>query len=292
MFEPKDFFNEPMATSGKINDLARVVGRGIGYLTIFTILIFTATHGVSVSLRYAPGGLGRVAAVVGIVSNELILFSMMLRYHNGDVVGVRQKLVALLTMGVGLVIIGLGTLLDSWVNAKETLTDWMQIYLTYILPISPLIMATLSHIVDELSPGQLDRHAAIEANQEIVSLESKAHIATLKAEIETKKAILNASLNARMLAAKTVSHAFQSQTTQEAIKKAALSSLPALLQSIGVDYTPSPSLPEPVIVQQQPEPELEPENEIEPEPSFGTGFVGSANGNGHKNFTQRPIGRT
>jgi hypothetical protein len=247
MFEQTDFFQqydeEKSHQFGGLGNVGRAAGKWLGFAAIVTILAFSGYHGVNATLQYRAGSVaGILTGIVGIITVEVILFSLILRWHNRGVTGHYQRVAAGVTFAIGFVLIFLAVLTDSRLNAGLELTPELAFYLLWVLPASPLIMGALNHIVDELAPEQLWSREQAEESRKLEEVRFRAHIAAQQAELAARKVIANANLNARISAARQVAAYYQSEPVQAAIRQSALASVPALLRATGVDPTAVPGV--------------------------------------------------
>lgn len=236
MFEKDYFQQETQAGPGRGG---RVVG-GVGmwglHLAALTFAIYSGYHGISATARYhADSGLGMAAGIVGIVTIELVLLSLYLAWHNGRITGAAQSIAAGVTGGVGFILACLGIVADSQLQAGYELSGWLAVYLSWGLPIAPAVMALGALLTHELDPGQL--RARREANERVDLEEARftAHVAGLRADLETARIVANMQLNAKAAAAKQVAAWYGTDQAQRAITATALQNAPNLLRSIGVD---------------------------------------------------------
>lgn len=236
MFEKDYFQQETQAGPGRGG---RVVG-GVGmwglHLAALTFAIYSGYHGISATARYhADSGLGMAAGIVGIVTIELVLLSLYLAWHNGRITGAAQSIAAGATAAVGFILACLGIVADSQLQAGYELSGWLAVYLSWGLPIAPAVMALGALLTHELDPGQL--RARREANERVDLEEARftAHVAGLRADLETARIVANMQLNAKAAAAKQVAAWYGTDQAQRAITATALQNAPNLLRSIGVD---------------------------------------------------------
>ena len=245
MFDHTDYFQqqEDEATTrfGGLGDVGRNVGKWLGFAAIVTTLAFSAYHGINATMQYRAGNIiGMVTGIVGIITVEIIIFSLILRWHNRGITGDRQRVAAIITLALGFILIFLAVVTDSQLNAGMTLTPELSFYLLWPLPAAPLILGACNHIVDELAPEQQWSQKAAEAIRELHEMRFQVHIAGQKAELVAQKAIINANLNARASAANQIAAHYQSDDVQSAIRQSALGNVPALLRAIGVDPSTIP----------------------------------------------------
>jgi hypothetical protein len=240
MFNHTDYFQkqEDEATTrfGGLGDVGRNVGKWLGFAAIVSTLAFSGYHGINATMQYrADNIIGMITGIVGIITVEIIIFSLILRWHNRGITGDLQRVAAIITMVIGFILIFLAVVTDSQLNAGMALTPELHFYLIWLLPAAPLILGACNHIVDELAPDQRWSQKAAEAMRELHEMRFQAHIAEQKAELQAQKAIINANLNARASAANQIAAHYQSDDVQSAIRQSALGNVPALLRAIGVD---------------------------------------------------------
>ncbi len=175
------------------------------------------------------------AGIVGIITIELVLLSLYLAWHNGRITGAAQSIAAGATAAVGFILACLGIVADSQLQAGYELSGWLAVYLSWGLPIAPAVMALGALLTHELDPGQL--RARREANERVDLEEARftAHVAGLRADLETARIVANMQLNAKAAAAKQVAAWYGTDQAQRAITATALQNAPNLLRSIGVD---------------------------------------------------------
>lgn len=245
MFDHTDYFqqqaDEVSTHFGGLGNVGRNVGKWLGFAAIVTTLAFSAYHGINATMQYRAGSIiGMVTGIVGIITVEVIIFSLILRWHNRGITGHSQRVAAIVTLGMGFILIFLAVVTDSRLNAGMELTPELHFYLVWLLPAAPLIMGALNHIVDELAPEQQWSQRAAEETRQLHEMRFQANIAAQKAELVAQKAIINANLNARTSAANQIAAHYQSDDVQSAIRNSALGNVPALLRAIGVDPSTIP----------------------------------------------------
>ena len=240
MFDNRDFFQElEEEQSTQFAGLGRsgaLIGKWLGFIAVVIVLAYTGYHGINATVVYRAGHLaGTVTGIIGIVVTEVVLFSLILKWHNRAITGTYQMIAALVTFAIGVTLAALATVTDSQINAGMALSQELQIYLLWILPASPIIMGLLNHVVDELAPEQLRSRKEAEETRKLQETLFTAHIARKRAELDAQKEIANATLNARASAAKQIASYYSSDEIQAAIRSSALASVPALLRAAGVD---------------------------------------------------------
>lgn len=247
MFDHTDYFQEQEGEAatrfGGLGNVGRNVGKWLGFAAIVSTLAFSAYHGINATMQYRAGSvIGMLTGIVGIITVEIIIFSLILRWHNRGIIGSTQRVAAIATMVIGFILIFLAVVTDSRLNAGMALTPELHFYLIWLLPAAPLIMGALNHTVDELAPEQKWSQKAAEETLELQEMRFQAHIAAQKAELTAQKAIINANLNARTSAANQIAAHYQSDDVQSAIRQSALGNVPALLRAIGVDPSTIPDV--------------------------------------------------
>lgn len=241
MFE-KDYFQE--VPTSEPTKSGRVVG-GVGmwglHAAALSFAVYSGYHGISATAQYRAGsGLGMVAGIVGIVTIELVLMSIYLAWHNQKINGAAQSIAAGMTALIGFILACLGIVADSQLQAGAALSPWLSAYLVWGLPIAPAIMAAGALFTHELAPGQLRARREAGQRDELAELQFKAHVATLRAEMEAAQHVANLQLNSRAAAARQVAAWYGSDAAQRAITQTAMSNAPAMLRAIGIDVEEVP----------------------------------------------------
>lgn len=242
MFDLKDYFAEDAgAEPGQASRFVGKVGAWGLHAAKIAFLIYSGYHGIHATAVYrGDSQLAAAAGIVGIVVVEIVLLSLYLAWHNGEIMGVHQMIAAGVTYAVGFTLACLGIVADSQLQAGYSLEGWLSAYLYWGLPIAPAIMALGALLTHELAPGQLRARVQSQANVRFDEEKFVAHMAGKRAELEAAKAITNANLNARAAAAKQIAAHYHSDQVQTAIKQSALASVPTLLRAIGVDPSTIP----------------------------------------------------
>lgn len=235
MFD-NDYFQETQeagpGTTGRV-----VGGAGMWLLHIGKVafLVYSGYHGINATAAYrGHSELGAVAGIVGIVVTELVLFSLYLAWHNQRITGAAQSIAAGVTYAIGFIIACLAIVVDSQLNAGMTLSSWLASYLHWVLPVAPAVMALGALLVHELAADQLRGRKEAKEKNTFAEDQFKAHMASLRAEMETSKMIKNMQLNTRMATAKQIAQQYSSEGVQRAIAATAEQNIPALLRAIGI----------------------------------------------------------
>lgn len=236
MFDKDYFTDDRPAGPGRGG---RVVG-GVGmwglHLAAVAFALYSGYHGISATAGYrASTGLGQAAGIVGILVIELVLLSLYLSWHNGRITGAAQSIAAGVTAGAGFILACMGIVADSQLQAGLELSGWLSVYLRWGLPIAPAIMALGALLVHELDPAQLRARRESTERGELEEDKFLAHLAGLRAELETAQTVANMQLNAKAAAARQIAAWYGSDQAQRAITETALQNAPNLLRAIGVD---------------------------------------------------------
>lgn len=236
MFD-KDFFQTEQRAGPSRS--GRVVG-GVGmwglHLAAVAFAIYSGYHGINATTVYrAESGLGMAAGVIGIVVIELVLMSLYLAWHNGQITGAAQSIATGVTASAGFTLACFGIVADSQLQAGIPVSPWLSAYLTWGLPIAPAFMALGALLTHELAPTQLRARRESNERDELDEVRFSAQMASLKAELKATQTVVNMQLNARTAAARQIAAWFGTEEAQQAITQSALRSAPAVLRSIGID---------------------------------------------------------
>lgn len=241
MFE-RDYFQEvPTSEPSKSGRVVGSIGLWGLHLAAVTFAVYSGYHGISATAQYrAASGLGMLAGIVGILTIELTLMSLYFAWHNSKINGAAQSIAAGTTALIGFILACLGIVADSQLQSGAALSPWLSVYILWVLPIAPAIMAAGALFTHELAPAQLRARREAGQRDEVAEMQFKAHIATLLAEMEAAQHVANLQLNSRAAAARQVAAWYGSDQAQRAITQTAMSNAPAMLRAIGIDVEEMP----------------------------------------------------
>ena len=229
----RDFF----ATDGSDTKTPFLGGFGalILHLVVIALLIYSGFHGILASARYREGqGLVNAAGLVGILIFEFVMLGTYLAYFYRRITGDGQKYAAAATFGIGVIFSALGIVGDSLLQAGIPLPSWLGTYLTFGLPIAPVIMGIGAAAILATEP-KLKRQIGAVLKQEDAA--EKRHTARMKAEdakLTVAQSAANLQLNSLEMTARYAHEAYRAPEVQRAIQAAALANLPDLLRGAGI----------------------------------------------------------
>lgn len=211
------------------------VGAFILHTVVIALLIYSGYHGIHASARYRESqGLGNAAGIVGILIIELVMLGIYLAYFYRRITGDGQKYAAGATFGVGVVLISMGIVGDSLLQAGIALPSWLATYLTLGLPVAPVIMSIGAAVVMATEPKLIRQ---IKATLKREDAAEKRHAARMKAEdakLMVAQSAANLQLNSLQMTAEYAHAAYRAPEVQQAIQAAALANLPELLRGAGI----------------------------------------------------------
>lgn len=110
MFDHTDYFQqhegEAATRFGGLGNVGRNVGKWLGFAAIVSTLAFSAYHGINATMQYRAGSvIGMLTGIVGIITVEIIIFSLILRWHNRGIIGSTQRVAAIATMVIGFILV-------------------------------------------------------------------------------------------------------------------------------------------------------------------------------------------
>ena len=210
-------------------------GALILHLVVIALLIYSGYHGIHASARYRETqGLGNAAGIIGILIIEFVMLGIYLAYFYRRITGDGQKYAAAATFGIGVILVSMGIVGDSLLQAGIALPSWLGTYLTFGLPIAPVIMGMGAAAVLAAEP-KLNRQIRAVLKQEDAA--EKRHTARMRAEdakLMVAQSAANLQLNSLQMTAEYAHAAYRAPEVQQAIQAAALANLPELLRGAGV----------------------------------------------------------
>lgn len=215
-----------------------VLGRaGIGllHLIVIALLIYSGYHGIHATARYREAqGLGNAAGIVGILIIELVMLGIYTAYFFRRITGDLQKYIALAVFSIGVLLSTLGIVGDSLIQAGVAPPSWLDTYLTFGLPIAPVIMAIGAALVTITEPSVMRKIKAAFKREESAE---KSHDVRMKAEdgkraLATKAA--NLQLNAMSTTMDLVHAVYRTPQVQQAMMQTAIDNIPELMRMAGI----------------------------------------------------------
>jgi hypothetical protein len=254
------------------------IGAIILHLVVIALLVYSGYHGIHASARYREAqGLGNAAGIVGILIIEFVMLGIYLAYFYRRITGEGQKYAAAATFGIGVILSAMGIVGDSLLQAGLPLPSWLSTYLTFGLPIAPVIMGIGAAGVLASEP-KLNRQIRAVLKQEDAA--EKRHTARMKAEdakLQVAQSAANLQLNSLQMTAEYAHAAYRAPEVQQAIQAAALANLPELLRGAGV------MLPYGTVIEGQ---------TVEPLPPPGSAASASSNATPRPSLRDRVFGRS
>lgn len=235
MFQQKDYFDDGITAVTSGQNVAGRIGAALLHAIKLLVLGYTGWHGIHAASAYSGPGIGAITGAAGIVVTELSLLGLYLAFVGHYVGGGVQRWIAFAVYALGLATVILTSIADSFLNASLPLPVFLQNYLHFGLPVSPIAMLLGAFLVHYFHADSVRGRAEAGLREGLAEVRFKAWLASQAADLENRKIVANAMLNAKAAAAVELSAQFQSPGVQSAIKQAAHTALPSLLASIGVD---------------------------------------------------------
>ena len=230
----KDFFANDEENS-KTAPVLGGLGAGILHTVVVALLIYSGYHGIHATRRYRDSqGLGNAAGIVGILIIEFVMLGLYLAYFYRRITGETQKYLAAATFGIGVVLVSMGIVGDSLMQAGRALPSWLETYLSFGLPLAPVIMAIGAGAVMAAEPKLIRQIKAALKREDFAE---KSHTARMKAEdakLKVAQNTANVQLNALDMTGQYVLAAYRTPEVQAFIQQAALANLPEVLRGAGI----------------------------------------------------------
>lgn len=230
----KDFFANDEENS-KTAPVLGGLGAGILHTVVVALLIYSGYHGIHATRRYRDSqGLGNAAGIIGILIIEFVMLGLYLAYFYRRITGETQKYLAAATFGIGVILVSMGIVGDSLMQAGRALPSWLETYLSFGLPLAPVIMAIGAGAVMAAEP-KLTRQIKAALKRE--DFAEKSHTARMKAQdakLTVAQNTANVQLNALDMTGQYVLAAYRTPEVQAFIQQAALANLPEVLRGAGI----------------------------------------------------------
>jgi hypothetical protein len=165
--------------------------------------------------------------------------SIWIAWHNHKITGTKQSFAAVFTWLFCIGLEAMAVLADSQLHIytlnKQALPEYLQSYMMWGLPLSPIISLLGAVAISESDPAQFRARKQAAEWDEVTEAEFDAHITAQRVRMESEKMLANMQLNAQQSAAKQIVAWAQGPEAQEALTQAARKNAPALFRSIGVN---------------------------------------------------------
>lgn len=211
------------------------------HLAKLAFLAYSTFHGIHAARAYAEDGLALAFQIVGIGVTELTLLSLYLSWHNGRITQMAQKLAALAVYAVGFLLACAAIVADSQATAGLPLTRWLALYLAWVLPIAPAVMALGALLVHSLSAEAAQTRTWAAQQMLLDDLKHQARLALENAALEEAKTLQAIRLQSRIEVLRSLQHFWRQDETQRQIHATAQANLPTLLRAAGIVVDPQQS---------------------------------------------------
>lgn len=233
----------PTHPSGGVQQHVGTIGMWGLHLAKLAFLAYSTFHGIHAARAYAEDGLALAFQIVGIAVTELTLLSLYLSWHNGRITKMAQKLAAFAVYAIGFLLACAAIVADSQATAGLPLTRWLELYLAWVLPIAPAVMALGALLVHSLS-AEAEQTRTRAAQQVLMDdLKHTARLALENAELEEAKTLQAIRLQSRFEVLRSLQDFWRQDGTQRLIHETAQANLPTLLRAAGIIIDAPKALP-------------------------------------------------
>lgn len=225
--------------SGELALIGRQVMGGAASWVLHMIkvvyVLYSGFHSIAATSAYAGAGqLSQAFQIVGIVSVEATLLALYVAFMSSRIVGFSMKMAAGITYAIGFAATAITIIGDSQAHAGAAVPYWLQIYLVWVLPALPAVMAIGVFATHQLEPARVRARREAEQLESEQALAFTARQAQRRARLTEAKQLENLRMGGRRQIIGYLDEFFKSPLVRQAAHKAAAGRLPDMLREIGI----------------------------------------------------------
>jgi hypothetical protein len=155
---------------------ARAITATLAAALIIAGAIYTGVHNFNLFARYLPDN-QQVFALIPVIALEGSLLLLLIAQFTW-LTSPTQRIIATASSWVIFVTLAANTLIDSTIQSNNQPPDWLQLYATFALPITPVLVTAIWKMIIDADPAQARARARATLD---AAIEQARHEATLAA---------------------------------------------------------------------------------------------------------------
>jgi len=155
---------------------ARAITATLAAALIIAGAIYTGIHNFNLFARYLPDN-QQIFALIPVIALEGSLLLLLVAQFTW-LVAPAQRIIATASSWVIFVTLAANTLIDSTIQANSAPPDWLQLYATFALPVTPVLVVAVWKLIIDADPAQARARARATLD---AAIEQARHEATLAA---------------------------------------------------------------------------------------------------------------
>jgi len=143
---------------------------------------YTAVHNYNLFARYLPDN-QQVFALIPVVALEGSLLLLLIAQFTW-LTSPTQRIIATASSWLLFGLLAIHTLIDSWLQTGNQPPDWLQLYATFALPVTPVLVVAVWKLIIDADPARARARARATLEAAIEQAQHEATLAALdRAEI-------------------------------------------------------------------------------------------------------------
>ena len=155
---------------------ARAITATIAAAIVALGAAYTGVHNFNLFARYLPDN-QQVFALIPVIALEGSLLLLLIAQFTW-LTSPTQRIIATASSWVIFVTLAANTLIDSTIQANSQPPDWLQLYATFALPVTPVLVVAVWKLIIDADPAQARARARATLD---AAIEQARHEATLAA---------------------------------------------------------------------------------------------------------------
>ena len=155
---------------------ARAITATIAAAIVALGAAYTGIHNFNLFARYLPDN-QQIFALIPVIALEGSLLLLLVAQFTW-LVAPAQRIIATASSWVIFVTLAANTLIDSTIQANSQPPDWLQLYATFALPVTPVLVVAVWKLIIDADPAQARARARATLD---AAIEQARHEATLAA---------------------------------------------------------------------------------------------------------------
>jgi len=163
---------------------ARAITATLAAALIIAGAIYTGVHNFNLFARYLPDN-QQIFALIPVIALEGSLLLLLVAQFTW-LVAPAQRIIATASSWVIFVTLAANTLIDSTIQANSAPPDWLQLYATFALPVTPVLVTAIWKLIIDSDPARARARARATLEAAIEQAQHEATLAALDEEQITR----------------------------------------------------------------------------------------------------------
>ena len=163
---------------------ARAITATLAAALIIAGAIYTGVHNFNLFARYLPDN-QQIFALIPVIALEGSLLLLLVAQFTW-LVAPAQRIIATASSWVIFVTLAANTLIDSTIQSNNQPPDWLQLYATFALPVTPVLVTAVWKLIIDSDPARARARARATLEAAIEQAQHEATLAALDEEQITR----------------------------------------------------------------------------------------------------------